>query len=119
MNSSGAAVPEQIQKRLKEWKLTFKLAHRAHYAIGTIGLLSGALSPLAGQYNPYLSVLAGLSAATVTFVQPLRIYRRYVSAWRMLDIAILRFESGDMSFQNLISSLETGEQIIQQTEEND
>lgn len=57
--------------------------------------------------------------ALIGFVQPERRYLKFVRAWRVLDVAVLKFKLGLIGIKELADALERGEALISEFEEKE
>lgn len=107
------SVPIEITKRLREWRIYFKISHRLHYLVGLTGVL---ISPLAimdpAKYGAIVGAISGVCIGILGFAQPYGLYRRFVSAWRHLDTASLKYQYNLISIESLLDALDQSEDKI-------
>jgi hypothetical protein len=109
-------VPSYITKRYDSWRRLWRLGIRWHYILGILSVSSSAIAAVVGGNHPTsgqaFAAFAAILTAAIGFIQPKRIYTKFVKAWRMLDIAILKFQAGRADLQDLLDAVEAGEALI-------
>ncbi len=65
----------------------------------------------------YLSVISAVCIALLGFTQPEKKYIKFVRAWRILDIAAMRYRYKIIHIVSLFDALERGEQSITEFEQ--
>ena len=111
-------LPSEIIKRRKSWQISFWLWATVHYMLGTIGIVASGFAS-ADKLQPWSSILAGACLGFIGFANPLQRYNRYVNAWRVLDIAMMRARDGDAAHKELIDAVERGEHMFAEAEKED
>ena len=114
--TAANSIPPEILQRLHAWLWLFKLANRAHYIVGIVGVASSALAASAIFYPVWCSVTSAICLATLGFAQPQRVYLKFVRAWRILDIAALRYRYGNLNQAELFAALVQAEAAISESE---
>lgn len=106
-------IPPEIQNRIKMWYRLFMRATYSHYFFGTIGVASSAISAATdGGIAKMLAALSATCIAILGFAQPDRKYVKFVRAWRILDIAALRYRYHQIDIKELLEAVERGEKVI-------
>ena len=100
-------VPELISLRHASWsRIAMRLA-KIQYVVGILGVAAAAIAAaLGGESARYFAATSGVCTAVLGFVHPERRYLRFIGAWRLLDIAILKFKLGKASVDDLIEAVE-------------
>lgn len=110
-------LPLEVEKRLAEWQSLWWWASMYHYGFGVVSVTASATAAaMGGVAAQFLAVIAALSTALIGFTQPERRYLKFVNAWRVLDVAALRYKYGRLSLDDLFAALEQGERIISEYE---
>jgi hypothetical protein len=110
-------VPISIEAKRSAWLRLWKGSVRVHYTFGIVGVGAAALAAaIGGEAGQILSVVAAVSTAVLGFVQPERKYLKFVRAWRIIDLAIIKFQLGKGSMDELIAAAERGETVITEFE---
>lgn len=112
-------VPPEIEARVSAWHKLYIRANYSHYFVGIVGVASSAISAATdGGISKALAAVAAICIAVLGFAQPDRKYVKFVRAWRILDIATLRYRYGQIDLPALINAVETGEQAITEFEQD-
>lgn len=110
-------LPPEIQGRLTEWHRLWIESVKLHYVFGALSVTASAVgAAVGGESARYLAAMAAVLTALIGFVQPERRYFKFVNAWRVLDVAALRYKYGKLDLDNLFSAVEKGERIISEYE---
>ena len=111
-------VPELISLRHSSWsRIAMRLA-KIQYVVGILWVAAAAIAAaLGGESARYFAATSGVCTAVLGFVHPERRYLRFIGAWRLLDIAILKFKLGKASVDDLIEAVERGETIITESQD--
>ena len=89
-----------------------------YYFLGGVGVATSALAAaFPSETSRYLSVISAVCIALLGFTQPEKKYIKFVRAWRILDIAAMRYRYGIISINSLFDALERGEQSITEFEQ--
>ncbi|MBD2078225.1 hypothetical protein H6F86_30920 [Phormidium sp. FACHB-592] len=113
-------VPPEIDKLHKLYVSYFRVARTLHYVIGVSGLTFSlmATSGFGGNEASRAWALgAGVCFGAMGFIDPNSRYKKCVKAARILNIAILRYEYGELSQTELISAVEHAENVVTEMEE--
>lgn len=111
-------IPPEIQNRLSAWYKLYKHANFYYYFFGILGVAASAISAaMDGNIAKVLSVISATSMAVLGFTQPDRKYIKFVRAWRILDIAAIRYRYRQIDITELLESLERGEKSITEFEQ--
>lgn len=111
-------IPALISQKHASWSRIQTRLLTLHYIVGILGVATAALAAaLGGEYARYLAAASGVCTAVLGFVHPERRYLRFIGAWRMLDIAILKFKLGKASLDDLIQAVEQGETLITESQD--
>ena len=111
--TTSPVVPDEIAKRLASWsRISIRLA-TAQYMIGIFGVACGATAAAAGgELGRYLAAASGVCTAILGFARPEQRYLRFISAWRVLDHAIMKFKLGRADIDELLAAVNTGETLL-------
>ena len=85
------ALLNRASRRLRTWKYAFNLWGAAYYITGIIGIAASAMAA-ASLWHPTTSIVATICFGAVGFANPQKKHRAFSNAWRVLDIAIARYE---------------------------
>ncbi len=111
-------IPQDIQSRLSDWKNLWTESAKIHYLFGGFSVaFSAAAAATGGVSAQYLSAFAAVLTALIGFVHPERRYLKFVRAWRVLDVAALRYKLGLIDTKELCDAVERGETLISEFEE--
>lgn len=111
-------VPPDIQVRLTDWRKLWTQSARIHYLFGGFSVAFSAIAAATGGVlAQYLSAVAAVLTALIGFVHPERRYLKFVRAWRVLDVAALRYKFGIIEVKELCDAVERGETLISEFEE--
>jgi hypothetical protein len=117
--NSPIDVPEEVQARVKAWHTLFMRATYSHYAFGILGVAASAISAATdGGISKALAAVSAICIAVLGFAQPDRKYVKFVRAWRILDVAALRYRYGKITLDELLEAVEHGEQTITDFEQD-
>ena len=72
---------------------------------------------LEGGQAKAFSIIAAISTALIGFMHPERRYMKFVRAWRVLDVAAMRYGHGLIDKAALIDAVERGESLIAEFED--
>jgi hypothetical protein len=115
---TSRSLPDEVTKKHKAWYRLWNWSAKLHYALGGLSVLASAMAATGGEKAPYLSALAALLTALIGFIHPERRYLKFVRAWRILDIAALRYKLRLIEVKELVEAVERGEKIISDFEDN-
>jgi hypothetical protein len=91
---------------------------KIQYVVGVLGVATAAIAAaLGGESARYFAATSGVCTAVLGFVHPERRYLRFIGAWRILDIAVLKFKLGKASVDDLIQAVERGETLITESQD--
>lgn len=114
-------IPPDVAERHAAWQKTFWGATQRYYYLGVLSVASSSIAVVAGNFSTTAGqVFAGLAAvltATLGFLKPERTYLKFVKAWRVLDLAMMKYRAGLISRGDLIDAVGSGEAIITRMEE--
>lgn len=103
-------LPSKLVNRLKSWERTHRLYFILHYFIGIVGVLASTLASSKLFWNPQiLSIISTVCIAVLAFVRPEREHIRFWQAWKTLDSAVIRYESGLVNLEEVVDALDRGE----------
>jgi hypothetical protein len=117
--SKPRRIPDDIASKLKAWRFLWNGSSRMHYVCGGLSVLASAIAATGGDYAKYFSVAAACLTALIGFVRPQHAYFKFVRAWRVLDIAALRYKHSLIEIDDLISAVERGEKLISEFEDKE
>lgn len=116
--SATRKLPNAVTKKRKAWYRLWNWSAKLHYVLGGLSVLTSAIAATGGNKGQYLSAIAAVLTALIGFIHPERRYLKFVRAWRMLDIAALRYELGLIEMNELVEAVEHGEKSISDYEDN-
>jgi len=112
-------IPEDIKDRLKAWQFYFKLCYFLYYSLGTVSIILSLTIIYLAFAITSAKVIAGLSfSASVCnalnyFLLPYKRAKGYVSAWRILSGAIIKYKvDTSVDVKQLSKAIKEGEKII-------
>lgn len=112
------ALPSDVEWRLSFWRGLWHRSSAYHYFFGVISVAASVISTsLDGQEAKYFSIIAAISTALIGFMHPERRYIKFVRAWRVLDVASMRYRHGLIDKAQLIDAVERGESLIAEFED--
>jgi hypothetical protein len=89
-----------------------------HYFFGVISVGASVISTsLDGTPAKIFSIVAAIATAMIGFIHPERRYLKFVAAWRVLDVAAMRYRHGLSEKSELIAAVEQGHTVIANFEE--
>jgi hypothetical protein len=113
--------PEKYKKLQKEWKCYELVWAFVHYGLGTVvatlafASSNQGMQKIAGEHAPLLVGVAGMLAATMTFMSPASRRKAYTEACNMLRVCRLRYETQiEIVEKDLNDAVERGQNIITQ-----
>jgi hypothetical protein len=112
-------IPDDVASKLKAWHFLWNGSSRMHYFCGGLSVLASAIAATNGSHANYFSVAAACLTALIGFVRPQHAYYKFVRAWRVLDIAALRYKHGLIGIDDLIGAVERGEKLISEFEDKE
>ena len=116
----SSAIPQDIRQRLMEWRKLWTDSAKIYYAFGGLSVAASSVAAaVGGDVARYLAAAAAVLTALIGFVQPERRYLKFVRAWRVLDVAVLKFKLGLIGIKELADALERGEALISEFEEKE
>ncbi len=111
-------VPVDIKARYDTWFSLWKNSVKIYYGFGVLGVGSSAFAAaVGGDVARYLAAVSGVCIAVLGFVAPEKRYLKFVRAWRILDMALMKFKLGKATIDDLIASVDKGEALITEFEE--
>lgn len=111
-------LPEEIEIRLRSWQSLYMRGNTFYYIFGGLGVAtSGLAAAFPSETSRYLSVVSAVCIALLGFTQPEKKYIKFVRAWRILDIAAMRYRYKLIPIASLFDALERGEQSITEFEQ--
>jgi len=88
-------LPQDIDKRLRYWRGLWTRSISYHYFFGVISVGASVISTsLDGTPAKFFSIVAAIATAMIGFIHPERRYLKFVAAWRVLDVAAMRYRHG-------------------------
>lgn len=111
----------EIRERRNAWFRYFRSWRAVYWIVGILGVLSSVVAASRQLPDNWLSAAAGVSAvclAVIGFTGSQRRANAYVSAWRVVGTAMLRYKGGLISLDDLISALDRGEAAITEADIN-
>ena len=111
---AGREVPTLILQQLRNWQICFWTWNLLHYALG-LGAAIGAAYVAAQKAEApgWVAATVAIATAALTFLNASTKANAYISAWRELNAARIRFELDDtITSAMLAEANDKGEQII-------
>jgi hypothetical protein len=111
-------LPPDVDKRLSYWHGLWHRSASYHYFFGVISVAASVISTsLEGGPAKGFSIIAAIATALIGFMHPERRYMKFVRAWRVLDVAAMRYRHGLIEKAALIDAVERGESLIAEFED--
>jgi hypothetical protein len=110
-----AAVLREIESRHKRWFMYFKFWKHLFWTCGVLCVTSSTLAAaekVSGNAAPYFAVLSSVCIAVIGFSGPQRRAQSYVTAWRALGSALMRYKAGACDLLAVLEALDAGEKAI-------
>ncbi|AXV76517.1 MULTISPECIES: hypothetical protein [Ralstonia solanacearum species complex] len=107
-------VPSQILQQLRNWQICFWTWNLLHYVLG-LGAAIGAayIAALKAEALGWVAPAVTIATAALTFLKASTKANAYISAWRELNVARIRFElDSTLAPAILADAHERGEQTI-------
>jgi hypothetical protein len=112
------ALPKEVDARLSYWHGLWYSSAKYHYFFGVVSVGASVISTSTeGNWAKGFSVLAAIATALIGFMHPERRYLKFVRAWRVLDVAAMRYRHGLIDKATLIDAVEKGEGCIAEFED--
>jgi hypothetical protein len=106
-------LPSEVQSRLFYWHGLWERSASYHYFFGVVSVAASVISTsLDGGQAKVFSIIAAIATALIGFMHPERRYMKFVRAWRVLDLAAMRYRHGLIDKPGLIDAVERGEALI-------
>ena len=115
-NQTREVVPEEIKKRLRDYKRLFLIARTLHYSIGVFGLTCSLMATSGfggGDVPRYWALGSGVCYGLLAFLDPNSKYLKFSKASRVLEQAYLEYKYGNSP---LIQSFGQAESLITRLE---
>jgi len=111
-------VPGDVRDRLGYWNGIWRASARYHYLFGVVSVAASVISTsVEGTPAKICSIVAAISTALIGFMHPERRYVKFVRAWRVLDMASMRYRHGLIDRSALLDAVEHGEALIAEFED--
>ena len=112
------SLPADVDERLSYWYGLWNRSASYHYFFGVISVGASVISTsLDGNPAKAFSIIAAIATALIGFMHPERRYAKFVRAWRVLDVAAMRYRHGLCDKAALIDAVERGEALISEFED--
>lgn len=114
------AIIAKIESRRDAWRAYFRGWRMLFWTCGVLGVAASVLAAaekVTGISAPYFAALSSVCMALIGFTNPQRRAIAYLRAWRLLDGALLRHEAGNLGLSDLVETVERGESIIAEADE--
>jgi hypothetical protein len=112
------AMPLEVSERLDYWHGLWRRSAQYHYVFGVVSVAASVISTsLEGGQAKVFSIVAAIATAMIGFMHPERRYMKFVRAWRVLDVAAMRYRHGLIGKAALIDAVERGEAAIAEFED--
>jgi hypothetical protein len=106
-------LPAEVDQRLSYWHGLWNRSASYHYFFGVISVGASVISTsMEGDRAKIFSIIAAIATALIGFMHPERRYAKFVRAWRVLDVAAMRYRHGLCDKASLIDAVERGEALI-------
>lgn len=115
--TSQQALPSEIAERLRDWKRLWKWSNAFHLIFGGLSVLCSALAATGMSGSQALAAAAAVMTALIGFAGLERRYYKFVRAWRVLNVAAIRYRLGLTDVSGLVTALERGETLISEFED--
>jgi hypothetical protein len=106
----------QVSARLRTWKFAFGVWGAVHYITGIVGIAASAMAA-ASLWHPATSIVASVCFGALGFANPQKKHYAFSNAWRMVDIARIRYEQGLGTVEDMLHAMELGERLISEGEQ--
>lgn len=106
------ALPPGVSGKHLAWRRLWQWSARFHYIAGGLSVFCSAVAAIGGDAAQYFATAAAVLTALIGFVHPERQYLKFVRAWRVLDIAAVRYSLGLIGVKELVDAVERGETLI-------
>ena len=111
-------LPPDVDKRLDYWHGLWNSSAKYHYFFGVVSVAASVISTsMDGNPAKAFSIVAAIATALIGFMHPERRYMKFVRAWRVLDVAAMRYRHGLIDKAALIDAVERGESLIAEFED--
>jgi hypothetical protein len=111
-------LPPDVDKRLDYWHGLWNASAKYHYFFGVVSVGASVISTsMEGTPAKAFSIVAAIATALIGFMHPERRYMKFVRAWRVLDVAAMRYRHGLIDKAALIDAVERGESLIAEFED--
>ena len=111
-------LPPDVDKRLDYWHGLWNASAKYHYFFGVVSVGASVISTsMEGTPAKAFSIVAAIATALIGFMHPERRYMKFVRAWRVLDVASMRYRHGLIDKAALIDAVERGEALIAEFED--
>jgi hypothetical protein len=110
-------LPPEVVRRLKQWYYWgFWVCQICHYALTIVGVVCSTLAATNYSFAKVAGVGAALCFAAIAAIQPHNEYRKYTSAWRVLDSKANLYQYGFIDLRELLDAMTLAEQVIGELE---
>ncbi len=112
-------IPTDIEGRWIAWRKLWYTSILIHWSVGVLAILASALAATEIPAAKGFAVVSTVCVGLLAFVRPETRYYRFVRAWRILDVARVKYQNGLIDVKELIAALERGEAVIGELESAD
>jgi hypothetical protein len=117
-DDAQVALPKDVDDRLTFWNGLWHRSSMYHYFFGVVSVAASVISTSTdGNAAKACSIVAAIATSMIGFMHPERRYLKFVRAWRVLDLAAMRYRHGLIDKAALIDAVEKGEACIAEFEE--
>jgi hypothetical protein len=117
-DDAQVALPRDVDQRLTFWHGLWRRSSMYHYFFGVISVAASVISTSTeGTAAKVCSIVAAVATSLIGFMHPERRYLKFVGAWRVLDLAAMRYRHGLIDKAALIDAVEKGEACIAEFED--
>jgi hypothetical protein len=117
MTEDSRLVPSEFRGRLKHWKCTAISFAIVHYLCGVGGVVSSCVAASALTWAKYAAIVSAVCFGILGFVQPMKIYYQFMSAYRVLKDAVVRYRYEESDISCIVNAALRAEMLIQSMDE--
>jgi len=106
-------IVSELRRKLRDWIRTALFAQWAHYIFGGLGIISSLLAAASPSSARYLGLLSAALFAIFAFIQPMKIYNKFMCAARILQNALYEFDAQLIDLKGLLAANKRAEEFIE------
>ena len=113
-------VSGELIKLEGQWKSYARLWHATHWVLlllsisTSIAILIIPSIPALESFTPYVTIIVPISTLLLTTLKPSNRATAFITSYRILYFALLKYKSNLYSIEELIQQAEIGERVISQ-----